>query len=253
MNNVSAAGQTARPPVLLIQTGTAPDPIKETHGDLSVWFRDALGLEHTAIQVVEVYLGDELPPPDPRRVAVITGSWDMVTDKLPWSEKTAEWIRQAMAIGMPLFGVCYGHQLMAYALGGEVDYHPRGREMGCMTVTLTDAGREDPLTAWLDPYFSAHLTHLQTVTVLPPGAQRLASSAHDKNQVIRYAPHAVSTQFHPEFTPAILSTMITVRHAALLREGENPEAMRSALADAANARQLLKNFIFQHVPDAPIA
>lgn len=41
----------------------------------------------------------------------------MVTDCLPWSEMTAEWIRDAMTIDMPIFGVCYGHQLMAHALG----------------------------------------------------------------------------------------------------------------------------------------
>lgn len=52
----------------------------------------------------------------------------MVTDQEPWSEKTAAWIRNAMAMEMPLFGVCYGHQLMAHALGGRVEYHPQGRE-----------------------------------------------------------------------------------------------------------------------------
>jgi GMP synthase (glutamine-hydrolysing) len=64
-----------------------------------------------------------LPAPDNATIAGDTGSWDMVTERLPWSEMTAAWIREAMAIEMPLFGVCYGHQLMAHALG-VVDYHP---------------------------------------------------------------------------------------------------------------------------------
>ncbi|WP_438612278.1 glutamine amidotransferase-related protein, partial [Klebsiella variicola] len=64
-----------------------------------------------------------------RRPAVAAGSLlrrghhrspAMVTERLPWSEEAAEWLRQAMAIKLPLFGVCYGHQLLAYALGGEV-------------------------------------------------------------------------------------------------------------------------------------
>jgi GMP synthase (glutamine-hydrolysing) len=69
----------------------------------------------------------------------------MVTDRLAWSEKTAAWIRSAMAVEMPLFGICYGHQLMADALGGEVAYHPAGRETGCKAITLSAAGRTDPL------------------------------------------------------------------------------------------------------------
>jgi GMP synthase (glutamine-hydrolysing) len=70
------------------------------------------------ISVARVYAGEPLPAPDNATIAVITGSWDMVTERLPWSEMTAAWIREAMAIEMPLFGVCYGHQLMAHALGG---------------------------------------------------------------------------------------------------------------------------------------
>ncbi len=80
---------------------------------------------------------ETLPAPDSQTVAVMTGSWAMVTDRLAWSEKTAAWIRSAMAVEMPLFGICYGHQLMADALGGEVAYHPAGRETGCKAITLS--------------------------------------------------------------------------------------------------------------------
>lgn len=51
----------------------------------------------------------------------------MVTDCLPWSEMTAEWIRNAMTIDMPIFGVCYGYQLMAHVLSIVVDYHQKWR------------------------------------------------------------------------------------------------------------------------------
>lgn len=238
------------PPVLLIQAGTPPDTLKAEHGDLPVWFSHALELAPDAIQIVKVFNGESLPEPDPRRVAVITGSWDMVTDKRAWSEDTAAWIRRAIEADMPLFGVCYGHQLMAYALGGTVDYHPQGREMGCMEIHLTQAGIEDPFTRQLSEGFLAHLTHQQTVMELPQGAQSLASSSHDKNQIIRYSEKAISTQFHPEFTPAIAASLIHLRTEVLLSEGQDPVAMGCRLADAPEARDLLKTFISFHAANA---
>lgn len=164
----------SRNTLLIVQTGTPPDEIASDHGDLPSWFAHLLAPWRNKISVARVFAGETLPAPDNATVAVITGSWDMVTERLPWSEMTAAWIREAMAIEMPLFGVCYGHQLMAHALGGEVDYHPAGREAGSKTISLSESGRGDRLLADHPAPFSAHLTHMQTVTRLPPGATVLA-------------------------------------------------------------------------------
>lgn len=250
-NAVNVTHDPALPQVLLIQTGTPPDAIRHEHGDLPAWFIKATDLAPEAIQVVQVFKGEALPEPDPTRVAIITGSWDMVTDKLAWSEATAAWIRRAVEAGMPLFGVCYGHQLIAHALGGVVDYHPQGCEMGCLEVRLATAGVNDPLIGTLPENFKAHLTHLQTVITPPPGAQTLASSAHDKNQIIRYSKNVISTQFHPEITPAIATSMINQRTEGLLKEGFDPARMLGALTDAADARGLLKQFIALHTQPLP--
>lgn len=246
----SSATHRTLPPILLIQAGTPPDALKSEHGDLPVWFINAMNLAPDAIQIVKVFNGDPLPQPDPHQVAVITGSWDMVTDKLPWSEETARWIRRAIKAEMRLFGVCYGHQLMAYALGGTVDYLPQNREMGCLEITLTQAGINDPLTSALSQGFFAHLTHQQTVTKLPAGAQSLAFSALDQHQIIRYSENAVSTQFHPEFTPQIAASLIDLRSNTLLSEGFDPAAMRDALAETTDATNLLKTFIADHLDPA---
>lgn len=73
----------------------------------------------------------------------------MVTERADWSERTAGWIRNAMDAELPLFGVCYGHQLMAHALGGRVDYLPGGREIGTLPIALTPQGANDPFSAKL--------------------------------------------------------------------------------------------------------
>ncbi|KGD72978.1 glutamine amidotransferase [Tatumella morbirosei] len=239
---------------IIIQTGTPPEDIRQKYGDLPDWFSQAMGIPLQEIEVVRVFEGQPLPAPDPSRLAVITGSWAMVTEKLSWSELTAEWIRQAMAINMPLFGVCYGHQLMAYALGGEVRYLDCIRETGCLQVSLKEAARQDPLTGQLPEHFPAHLTHMQTVSRLPDGAIALASSAVDSHQIVRYGPNAVSTQFHPEFSVAAAKAMIERRSTELDNEGRDSQSLIAGVTQTPDASGLLTRFISMQLKNnAPIA
>lgn len=237
----------SRNTLLLVQTGTPPDEIVSDHGDLPLWFGHLLAPWRNKISVARVYAGEPLPAPDKQTVAVITGSWDMVTERLPWSEMTAAWIREAMAIEMPLFGVCYGHQLMAHALGGEVDYHPDGREAGSKTISLTEFGVTDSLLADHPEPFSAHLTHMQTVTRLPAGAKVLASSQHDPHQIVRYGAHAVSSQFHPEITPAIARSLIAYRAAVLRNEGIDPDKLSREVEESPVASAILRRFVAHYL------
>ncbi|QGN38059.1 glutamine amidotransferase [Klebsiella oxytoca] len=241
----------SRNTLLIVQTGTPPDEIASDHGDLPVWFGDLLAPWRKKISVARVFAGEPLPAPDNDTVAVITGSWDMVTERLPWSEMTAAWIREAMAIEMPLFGVCYGHQLMAHALGGEVDYHPAGREVGSKSIALSADGLTDSLLAGHSAPFSAHLTHMQTVTRLPQGATVLGASQHDSHQIVRYGAHAVSTQFHPEITPTIARSLIAYRQAVLRSEGVDPDKLSREVEESPVASAILTRFVANYLtPDS---
>ncbi|OZI71414.1 glutamine amidotransferase [Bordetella genomosp. 12] len=229
--------------MLIIQAGTPPDDIRASQGDLPAWFCRALRTTTEDVEIVRVFEGERLPAPRADVPAVITGSWSHVTEQHPWSLDVAAWIREAMAMNAPMFGVCYGHQLMAAALGGEVGFHPNGREMGSRRVRLRPGAAADPLLTHCPAEFVAHLTHLQTVLRLPHGAQLLASSDHDPHQVVRYGPHAVSTQFHPEFTPSIARACIELRASTLRAEGKDPEAMLRGIEDAPVAREILERFV----------
>ncbi|MDD9640738.1 glutamine amidotransferase [Klebsiella michiganensis] len=229
--------------LLLIQAGTPPEDIRMQEGDLSDWFHRALGLYADKMQVVRVFAGEQLPTPGMHCAAILTGSWAMVTERLDWSETTADWICQAMILDMPLFGVCYGHQLMAHALGGQVGYHPDGLEVGCQEIEVLPAIASDPLGKVLPSRFTAHLTHLQTVLTPPPGAQVLARSAHDPHQIMRYGAHAISTQFHPEFTPSISAACVSRRAEMLRSTGHDPEVMLDGLHETPIAQSLLTHFV----------
>ena len=228
-------------PLLLIQTGEAPDAIRAQFGGFADWFREAMRLTPAQLRVVRVDAGEALPEPDAIPGAVITGSAAMVTERADWSERAAGWIRDAMDAGTPLFGVCYGHQLMAYALGGEVGWLPAGREIGTLAITC-DEGVEIADSSRLPASFPAHTTHRQTVLAPPPGAETLARSQRDPHQLLRYGADAFSTQFHPEFTAACMRAYIAARADVLREEGLDPDALMADVRDTEAARVLLERF-----------
>lgn len=233
-------------PVLIIRTGRAPDAIRARHGDFPHWFRLGAGLQLQQLRVVDVAAGEVLPPPQEFAGAMITGSAAMVTERAAWSERVAGWIRDAMDAELPLFGVCYGHQLMAHALGGRVGYLPGGREIGTQPIELAQHARHDPLTADLPATFRAHTTHEQSVLEPPAGAAVLARSAREPHQLLRYSPHAVSTQFHPEFNAEVMRAYIKRKHVDMLGEGADPGKVFSAVAATPIARRLLRQFSRRH-------
>lgn len=233
-------------PVLIIRTGRAPDSIRARHGDFPHWFRLGTRLEPHQLRVVDVAAGEALPSPKEVAGAMITGSAAMVTERADWSEHTAGWIRQAMDAELPLFGVCYGHQLMAHALGGKVDYLPGGREIGTQPIELLRGSAFDPLLAALPSSFRAHTTHEQSVLEPPAGSTVLARSARDPHQLLRYGPKAISTQFHPEFNAEVMRAYIRRKHADMQREGTDPRRTFCTVAATPVARGLLRQFARQH-------
>ncbi len=228
--------------IAVIQAGRPPKDLRDRAGEQADWFRSALHGLDAEIIVVRPFQGDNLPEAGSFSHAVITGSWSMVTDREEWSERTAAWIRQIISMNTPILGVCYGHQLMAHALGGTVGYHPMGRELGLHRVRLTSTTGRDPMLASMPGEFDAFLTHEQTVLVPPDEAIVLGRSDHDPHQILRYGPRAVSVQFHPEFTPEIMSFCIQRRRDKLVSEGFDVEAALSNLRPTVAARRLLAAF-----------
>lgn len=230
-------------PVKIIQTGEVPDYVLNIAGDMERWFGNALGNDIEDIQTIRAYAGEALPALEGEFLVILTGSAAMVTERAAWSVALAAWLRDAVSAGFPIFGVCYGHQILADALGGEVDYHPSGREIGCQKIKLASAASDDLLLEGFPQDFAAHLTHVQTVTRLPEGCTVLAASEHDPHQILRYAPNVVSVQFHPEYTPAISKAVIDMRRTNLEAEGFDIEALLADLEKAEWAAILMRRFV----------
>ncbi|MCC8189229.1 MAG: glutamine amidotransferase [Planctomycetes bacterium] len=228
-------------PLLLLQTGHAPTAIVKRCGDFDKMFCQMGRLDRTAIRTVRVARGERAQRPEAYRGVLVTGSPAMVTDREPWSEATGAWLAQAVAAGVPVFAVCYGHQLLAQALGGEVGWLPEGPEVGTHRVTLSDAGRSHPLLAGCPPAFPANLAHSQTVLRLPAGAVVLASSQRDPHQIVAYSPTAVSVQFHPEFDGR--TTRECIRWFAEENPDHGPRIRQESAHDTPVALGLLTSFL----------
>lgn len=226
--------------VAIIQMGLPPDSIRTNQGEPAQWFAQALNIPIDQLLVRNPAANDSLPDASEFDVAIITGSWSMVTDKLDWSEYTARWLRQIITTNSnQLLGVCYGHQIMAYAMGGVVDYNPNGREQGTFTIELNQAGRSDNLLGRMPASFKAHLSHAQSVTQVPAMAQVLASNQHDANQIIRYSDNALSFQFHPEFTLPILKACIAARSP----DAQGVFSKPADLVETPAVAQLMRDFV----------
>ncbi len=231
-------------PLLIVQTGRAPPELRARLGDFPHWFRCALGIPRDLVRLVYVDAGEPLPDARNHSAILVTGSAAMVTERAAWSERTGAWLRDVVERDLcPVFGVCFGHQLLAMALGGTVDWNPRGREIGTAMIRCMPAARRDPLFGSFVPHLRAHVTHLQSVLVPPPGAQILAESDLDDCQALRLGERAWSVQFHPEFSTAAIRGYLRLRAADLRVEGLGLTAIERATGPTPHARRLLRRFL----------
>ena len=191
---------------------------------------------------IDVFRQEMLPDADNLAGIVITGSAAMVSEREDWSERTATWLKQAIQKGIPVLGVCYGHQLLAHALGGRVGPNPQGRQIGTVNAELINSGPNDPLLGHLPQTFAVQTSHLEIVLELPSGAKRLATSPLDGNFAIRYAEKAWGVQFHPEFSAPVMSEYINFRAEKIREEGLDPDELLGKVTDTPEARSVLKKF-----------
>lgn len=228
--------------LLIIKTGQTHESIRSCHGDFQEWFARELSLPGLDLVVCDVAAGDILPDTGQVDGAVVTGSPAMVTDRPAWSEATGRWLRKSAGEGMPLLGVCYGHHLLADALGGKVGFHPRGREIGTRTLRRLATCNGDFLFGDLPDTFVANLSHKQSVLSLPAGAVHLVSGDFEPHQAFRWGERCWGCQFHPEFDRAIMQAYIERLSGDMTAEGLDVAAHREQLQETPETAGVLTRF-----------
>ena len=186
-------------PFLILKLGAPKADIIARLGEYSDWIARTIAPVQHPVRVLDIIGGEALPAVDSAAGVILTGSVHMVGERLPWSEALRPWLQEAVARELPVFAICYGHQLLADAFGGTVGANPNGAEIGNITLNRLPACDDDPLFAPLPATFSANAWHSESVLQLPPGAVPLVANAHDPHHAYRLGKNAWGVQFHPEF------------------------------------------------------
>jgi GMP synthase (glutamine-hydrolysing) len=227
--------------IIVVKTGEPVPSVRERRGEFHDLIERAIGpIWQGGYEVVDVRPDGPPPAPDAAAAFVITGSAANVPTREPWMLRTEAWLREVAAAGTPTFGICFGHQILAQALGGEVQRNPRGREMGTVGV---DRVASDPIFEGLPERFHANVTHVDSVVRAPPGAASLARSALEGHQALRFTETCYGVQFHPEIDAEVMRAYVEARREILEAEGFEVAGMLARIADGEAGRETLRNFV----------
>lgn len=233
--------------LIVLRAGDAAAPVAARRGEFFGWIKREVGelwkgewLEH------DVRTNEPLPGPRDAAGFVITGSSSSVTERAPWMLRTEELIRGIADAGTPLFGICFGHQMVGEALGGRVAKNPRGREIGSVEVRVLPHAPRDPILTGIGERFRANGTHVDSVVELPRGARVLAETDLEPYAAFAIGDAIKCVQFHPEMDGDAMRGYLEARAHLIEAEGGDPKALLARVTDAPEGASTLRSFV-RHV------
>ena len=201
----------------ILQCGHVPGEVASEHGDFSAMFAALLEGHDFAFRTWSVVDMEFPQGPAAADAWLVTGSRHGAYDPLPFIAPLEDLIRAVYAERRPLVGVCFGHQIVAQALGGRVEKWRGGWSIGRQTYRIEGLG-EVALNAW----------HQDQVTELPPGARVVGETPACRVAALAYGEHSWTIQPHPEFTPALIAAYVATRRGT----GDYPEDLMDAAEKA---------------------
>ena len=188
----------------ILQTGMAPDALKDDLGDYPDLFARLLAGKGLSFETYRVVEGVFPPSVNACDGWLITGSRHGAYEDHPWIPRLEDFIRAAYAARVPLVGICFGHQIVAQAMGGKVERHPNGWAVGATDYDFGDKSLR--LNAW----------HRDQVTQVPSMAKVIGRNAFCANAALLYNDRAFTVQAHPEFRPEFVSGLMETRGKGLV-------------------------------------
>lgn len=220
---------------LTLQTGRTFEGFPTVGQTIIDWLAPAL--PEAKLVPIPIAYGAPIPPVEKFDGYVLSGSERCVGDDTPWISELRRFLKEAKELQKPIFGICFGHQIIADTFGGRVEYQGQGTQIGLRTFDFKD-GREDAI-----------IWHHDQITAVPPGAKVIASTEYCPIAGLEYDFPAKSVQFHPEMTKDLLRRFLAIgprlidANLAILAEMsfEQGEARKDLMANA--AAQLFRDHV----------
>lgn len=220
----------------ILETGRPPEPLKEVYGPYTQmaaqWLAPLGAMDVTVYPVM-----DEVYPaaPELADLWLVTGSKCGVYEDHPWIAPLESFIRACHGAQVPMIGICFGHQIIAQAMGARVRKSPKGWGLGAHHYDVLPNDRHyDPEATQL----TLAVYHQDQVETCPDGATVVAHSAFCPFAALQYGRWAFTTQAHPEFSTAFCQDLITSRRGVTLTT-EVADAGLASLSAALTPQALL--------------
>lgn len=202
----------------ILQTGLAPDALSPEMGDYPDMFARLLDGQGFTFRTWRVVEGEFPAGVRDCEGWLITGSRHGVYEDHPWIPPLEQFIRDAFAAHVPVVGICFGHQIVAQAMGGKVERYAGGWAVGATDYDF--GGEKMTLNAW----------HRDQVVQAPAGAKVIATNDFCANAALLYGDRALTVQAHPEFRPEFVDGLMKTRGKGLVPD-EVMAAAATRLAD----------------------
>ena len=192
----------------ILETGYPPECTVDDHGNYPQAFMkllDGFGFTFDSWAALEGELPDRVNSADGW---LITGSKYGAYEDLPWIRPLERFLADAYSQRIPIVGICFGHQILAQALGGRVEKFDGGWSVGRVDYQLDDMPADVPLYAW----------HQDQVVELPTDASVVGSTDFCKYAALQYGTTAYTIQPHPEFTRSYITELLAARKDVLPAE-----------------------------------
>ena len=242
-------------PILLVSNGPEPPAVVERFGEFDSLITTALRKAGVAdvnekfdFKMICSYKGEPLPSDVSSSFAAVllSGSFHNVTAPEPWMAVLWKWLNTVRGT-VPILGICFGHQSMAHAFGGRVDFMASGvKSNGSIpleTKVIKHADSGDypiDILRGLPNTFLVSDTHTQAALELPPAAVSMGGTHCDPNHLVAYDGLTFGCQFHPEYPPGLLCELFKEDGKA---SDEAIDEFEKSVVETPESRMLLLNFL----------
>jgi len=203
--------------IAILNAETLPQPAVENFGSYGDMFVELLQPFDSKLHFTQYFADQQQLPtnPDTYDAFIVTGSRHNAYDIDPWIIDLKHFIQQLQQQKRKCLGICFGHQIIAEALGGKVEKNEKGWGIGVGTFSI-----EKP-PAWIETSqhaFNILISHQDQVSLLPDGATRIATNSFCPNGGYFIENHIFCLQGHPEFNREYIQFLIAKRHSAIGHE-----------------------------------